>query len=457
MGLYIQVHSMHGLVRSVNLELGRDEDTGGQILYIKYLAAELGMLPEVDRVDVITRRIIDVDYPGYSDLVEPITSKAHIVRIECGPKRYIKKVNLWPYMEEYTNNCLKYIKKLGRIPDILHSNYADAGLVCTRLAKILAIPQVHTGHSLGKPKMARLGVTDQNFSEFDRIYHFSERFKAEQEAIDNAAAIIVSTDEERLHQYNLYNVDISDSRFHIIPPGLNSLKIYPPAEENRTAENLVARGRILSLINQALAEPAKPMVFTISRLDYRKNLTSLVKAYAFDRELQTMANLVIVTGSLGKMGKHEQLLMQEMQSIVDAYNLTDKVCIIKHLEYETQVGEMYRVVHDYRGVFVNPAFHEPFGITILEAAATGIPIVATNNGGPVEILAKCDCGLLIDPRDTKAIARACKKILNGNDQWSMYAQNGLKNVPAYYSWANTARKELQIFLNILGNRTVTLT
>jgi sucrose-phosphate synthase len=157
------------------------------------------------------------------------------------------------------------------------------------------------------------------------------------------------------------------------------------------------------------------------------------------------------------MGKHEQLLMQEMQSIVDAYNLTDKVCIIKHLEYETQVGEMYRVVHDYRGVFVNPAFHEPFGITILEAAATGIPIVATNNGGPVEILAKCDCGLLIDPRDTKAIARACKKLLIGNDQWSMYAQNGLKNVPAYYSWANTARKELQIFLNILGNRTVTLT
>lgn len=452
MGLYIQAHSMHGLVRSENLELGRDEDTGGQILYIKYLAAELGMLPEVDRVDVVTRRIIDVDYPGYSDLVEPITPKAHIVRIECGPKRYIKKADLWPYIKEYTDNCLKYIKKLGRIPDILHSNYADAGAVCFHLSKILGVPQVHTGHSLGKPKMARLGVTDKNFAEFDRIFHFSERFKAEQEAIDNAAAIIVSTDEERLHQYNLYNVDISDSRFHIIPPGLNSLKIYPPAEENRTAENLAARDRIISLINQALAEPAKPMVFSISRLDYRKNLTSLVKAYAFDRELQKMANLVIVTGSLGKMGKHEQLLMKEMQSIVQAYNLTGKVCFIKHLEYETEVGEMYRVVHDFRGVFVNPAFHEPFGITILEAAATGIPVVATNSGGPVEILAKCDCGVLIDPRDTQAIASACKKLLNGNDQWGRYAQNGLKNVPVHYSWANTARKELQIFLDILDKR-----
>jgi len=45
MGLYIQIHSMHGLFRSENLELGRDEDTGGQIIYVRYLAQELAALP----------------------------------------------------------------------------------------------------------------------------------------------------------------------------------------------------------------------------------------------------------------------------------------------------------------------------------------------------------------------------------------------------------------------------
>ena len=54
------------------------------------------------------------------------------------------------------------------------------------------------------------------------------------------------------------------------------------------------------------------------------------------------------------------------------------------------------------GVFVNPALTEPFGLTLLEAGATGLPIVATNDGGPRDIIANCDNGLLIDPLDGDA-------------------------------------------------------
>ena len=100
MGLYIQMHSMHGLFRSHHLELGRDEDTGGQILYVRYLAIELAKLPEVDKVDIIVRRIVDPDYPGYSDEVEPVVPGVDIVRIECGPEGYIMKVDLWPFLDE---------------------------------------------------------------------------------------------------------------------------------------------------------------------------------------------------------------------------------------------------------------------------------------------------------------------------------------------------------------------
>jgi glycosyltransferase involved in cell wall biosynthesis len=38
-----------------------------------------------------------------------------------------------------------------------------------------------------------------------------------------------------------------------------------------------------------------------------------------------------------------------------------------------------------QGVFVNPALVEPFGLTLIEAAAYGLPMVATKNGGPVDI------------------------------------------------------------------------
>mgnify|MGYP000069541195 CR=1 FL=1 len=44
------------------------------------------------------------------------------------------------------------------------------------------------------------------------------------------------------------------------------------------------------------------------------------------------------------------------------------------------------------GVFINPALTEPFGLTLLEAAASGLPVVATENGGPVDIIANCKNG-----------------------------------------------------------------
>ncbi len=452
MGLYIQMHSMHGLTRAQHLELGRDEDTGGQILYVRYLALELGKMDEVDQVDIIVRRIQDKDYPGYDEIIEPVGPKVNIVRIECGPEKYILKTDLWPYLNEFIKNCQEYISEKGRRPDILHSNYADSGYVCARLSQELGIVQVHTGHSLGKPKMARLGVTDKNFAEKDAEYHFTERLRAEQHAIDNANAIVVSTDEERLFQYNMYDVDVCDSRFKVIPPGANLNKFYPPGEEGKTEWDLIARERLMALLQVELAEPEKPMIFTISRLDYRKNLISLVKAFAFDEELQGMSNLVLVTGTLGQMGKHEQILMDEIDAMVTKYNLQEKVCIIKHLSYKTEGGEIYRLATESQGVFVNPAFHEPFGITVLEAGASGLPVVATNSGGPVEILENCNCGFLVEPRDTREIAEKCKALLTDNDKWQQFSKNGIENVKKFYSWEAAARKELNLFQDLVAQR-----
>ena len=58
-GLYIQMFSLHGLVRASNLEMGRDADTGGQIKYVVELAKYLSMHREVGRVDLFTRLISD--------------------------------------------------------------------------------------------------------------------------------------------------------------------------------------------------------------------------------------------------------------------------------------------------------------------------------------------------------------------------------------------------------------
>ncbi|MBA0681220.1 hypothetical protein Goari_012873, partial [Gossypium aridum] len=85
------------------------------------------------------------------------------------------------------------------------------------------------------------------------------------------------------------------------------------------------------------------------------------------------------------------------------------------------------------GVFINPAFIEPFGLTLIEAAAYGLPIVATKNGGPVDIHRVLDNGLLVDPHDQQSIADALLKLVSDKHLWARCRQNGLKNIHLF-SW-----------------------
>ena len=83
-GLYILLFSIHGLVRSRNIEMGRNADTGGQVKYVLELAEHLSLRPEVAQVDLFTRLIRDKTLsPVYSQPIEPLNDKVRIVRIQC--------------------------------------------------------------------------------------------------------------------------------------------------------------------------------------------------------------------------------------------------------------------------------------------------------------------------------------------------------------------------------------
>ena len=65
-----------------------------------------------------------------------------------------------------------------------------------------------------------------------------------------------------------------------------------------------------------------------------------------------------------------------------------------------QVPAIYRWAADRKGLFVNPALTEPFGLTLLEAAASGLPIgKLQDDGGPRDIHRRCENGLLVDVTD----------------------------------------------------------
>jgi sucrose-phosphate synthase len=441
-GPYIQLFSLHGLIRSKNLEMGRDADTGGQVKYVMELGTGLSDRKDIGRVDLFTRLIADKRVSSdYSQPIEVINDKFRIVRIQCGGRKYMRKELLWPHLEEFVDKTIKFIKRNQAIPDIVHGHYPDAGYVALQLADILGLPFIYTGHSLGRAKLARLLEQGMTEAEIIRKFKIDRRIDVEEQILARADLVVTSTRHEIKEQYGLYqNKDVPEYR--VIPPGIGIDTFYPyyhdHLEDAQPSENArYAQASMLKELNRFFTVPEKPLILALSRPDKRKNISGLVQAYGKDLELQSMANLAVFAGlrkDIDAMADNEREVLTEMLLAMDKYDLYGKMAIPKKHDFEYEVPALYRIAAERRGVFVNPALTEPFGLTLLEASATGLPIVATNDGGPNDIIRNCKNGTLVDVSQTRQISSAVRKIIADTDLWEHYSKNGIMNVRKHYTW-----------------------
>ena len=442
---YIVLVSVHGLIRGHNLELGRDADTGGQTKYVVDLAQALAEQDGIERVDLITRRVVDASISeDYAQPVEQLSSGARIIRIDAGPDEYLPKEQLWDHLDSFMDNLTTWIGEQPRMPDLVHSHYADAGYVGVRLANLLSVPLIHTGHSLGRDKRKRLLARGLSREEIEKTYNIERRIDAEEEVLANADLIITSTHNEIEEQYGLYNY-FDPKRMVVVPPGTDLKLFHPPQKTEHTDFE--------KQLPQFLNDLHKPIILALSRPDERKNILTLIEAYGESAELQQRANLMIIAGNrddIRDMDIGAQQVMTNILLLIDAYNLYGKVAIPK-AHQSTEVPAIYRLVAASGGVFVNPALTEPFGLTLLEAAASGLPLVATENGGPVDIISNCKNGLLVDPLDSDAIITALLSLLKDKKAWQKAHDNGIKAVRKFYSWQAHSKAYLQK-INKLGDK-----
>jgi len=443
-GYYIVLISVHGLIRGHDLELGRDADTGGQTKYVVELARALGERPEIAQVDLLTRRVVDPKVSDdYARAIEPLSAKARIVRIDCGEERYIPKEELWDYLESFSDNALAFLHAEPNLPQIIHSHYADAGYVGTRLSHQLGIPLVHTGHSLGRSKRKQLLASGVKREAIETTYTMSRRIEAEETTLGVAARVITSTHQEIEEQYGLYDCYQPD-KMRVIPPGTDLGRFHPPDGDEQ--ESAIARE-----LGRFLHAPDKPMILALSRPDPRKNIIALIEAYGQSPRLQQAANLVIVAGNrddIRDMESGAQEVLNAVLLAIDQFDLYGKVAYPKHHQPD-DVSLLYRLAALSGGVFINPALTEPFGLTLIEAAACGLPLVATEDGGPIDIIGNCHNGHLIDPLDREAMAATLLGVLADMKAWRRFADNGIKGVRRHYSWQAHAEKYLDVIRPVI--------
>ena len=429
MGIRLLHLHLHGLFRSHELELGRDADTGGQTLYVLELVRSLAQRAEVEQVDVVTRLIqdrrVDLDY---SQRVEDIGPGARILRFPFGPKRYLRKELLWPHLEELADQLVEHLGQPGQRVDWIHAHYADAGLVGALVSQRLGIPLVFTGHSLGREKQRRLLAGGLDRSQIEQTYAISRRIDAEERALAQADLVITSTRQEADQQYSRYG-HFQAAQAEVVPPGVDATRFHPHSSSTEGSA-------LQSLLQPFLREPDRPPLLAISRAVRRKNIPALVEAYGQSPVLRQRHNLVLVLGCRDdprQLEKQQRDVLQQVFDLVDRFDLYGQVAYPKQ-HSRAQIPALYRWAARRGGLFVNPALTEPFGLTLLEAAACGLPMVATDDGGPRDIQNRCDNGLLADVTDPGALQEALELAGSDRSRWRRWSDNGVEAISRHFSW-----------------------
>ena len=407
--------ALQGCLKLSNVVYGITADTGGHIKYLLELARASSADPWIDRVDIVARGFaVGALGEGYRPGRES-DGKVNLVRLDDGSNAYLTKEQMHTRHDRLCEAFGSYLRSLDRLPDVIHAHYADAGILARYAKEEFGIPYVFTGHSLGAVKRE---VSADISGDLDT------RIAIEERALETANAVIASSRDEAEAQYEHY-AGIESGRIRVIPPGCD-LSSFEGATVTEKVSNSVAR---------FLYDADKPIILAIARPVRKKNLIGLVEAYAASPQLQQAANLVLVAGCRGlidELEKECREVLNELLAAIDKHDLYGKVAYPKSHEPE-DIPAYYALARQSGGVFVNPALNEPFGLTLLEAAAARLPVVATDSGGPNDIVERCNNGTLVCPHDTDGIARACLNIVTDRKKWVRYASAGGDAV-ASYDW-----------------------
>ena len=404
-------------------QYGITQDTGGHIAYILGEMAALARRSDVASAEIVTRLFDDplLD-PIHSQPCEQIAPNLSIFRINSGNTRYLAKEALEADRAAFTQALIKELSSRRTLPDIIHAHFADAAGVANEVRREFGIPFVYTAHSLGLDKAATIRGIDDGLR---------RRIDQEAAAIANAAAVIGSSRDECERQLLAY-------------PGAQIGKIHriTPGTHKRLRDH---KAKAEALIAPFLREPGRPIILAIARPVWKKNLAALIDAFGSDPRLRKTANLVIVAGQRRQSeecdGEHAAVF-RNMLDLIDRHDLYGSVAYPKTHDEEDVAG-LYQLAAASRGVFVNPALIEPYGLTIVEAASYGLPVVATRNGGTVDTVSELAHGDLVDPRSPAEIAGAVRRLLTDHAYWDQCSANGAENAKTH-TWTAYAAHFVKI-------------
>jgi len=406
----IAMVSTHGYV-AAQPPLGA-ADTGGQVVYVLELSKKLAQLGY--EVDIWTRRFED------QPEIEPVGEQVRIIRARCGGHNFIPKEYLYEKLPQWSENALRIINKQELRYEFVNSHYWDAGMAGQHLSEVLAVPHLHTPHSLGIWKRRQM---ESDFpgdaAKFEKQYNFAKRIHHERLLYESAHLVLATTPPQLELLVGDYEVPAVKCR--MIPPGYDDNRFFPVSEA--TERSLRQRFGFTG-----------PVVMALGRLARNKGYDLLIQAFQLVAQRNQEVTLYLAVGGTN-LTTLEESILGELKALVVQLDLNDRVRFGSFIA-DDQLADYYRAAD----VFVLSSRYEPFGMTAIEAMACGTPTVVTVHGGLYRAVTFGRHALYADPFDREDLGIMIYKVLKHPRLRARLSRMGAHKARSLFTWTGIAQQ-----------------
>ena len=380
-------------------KLGEDK-VGGMNVYIMNLAAALA---DIDNdIDIFTRKH-DLNDP----VIVKISEKIRIIHLDAGPIMDDNN-DLYNFMDEFTNNIIKF-NSLEQIKyNIIHSHYWLSGPVANVLSDKWEIPNVITFHTLSAIKLKASSS----------IVEHDKRYEVEKDSMSKVDSIIVSTKSELEDIRKLYG--ILDEKIKVIPPGVN-LELFRPM-------NKIESKKSLGLYDNNV-------ILYVGRIDPIKGLYTLLDS-VFNLNDSYNIKLIIVGGELNK--SQDLINLQNYTVDKNKSHIVDFVGIVDQSNLP--------IYYNAADLFLLTSYYESFGLSVLESLSCGTPAIVSNVGGLSNLIDNGVNGYLVNdisPKSFKTYIEYFFKNINIKK-----SSIECRKKAEYYQWSKSGRSMFNLYKEI---------
>ncbi len=393
-------------------------DGGGQNVYVAQLAKHLAALGY--EVDVFTRR-------DRRDLPEIVnwTDRVRIIHVDAGPASYVRKEDMLPLMNEFREWMLNFFRHQEERYDLVHAHFFMSGLVAADIKRATGIPFVITFHALGKVRRLHQGRAD-DFSD--------QRFLIEERIVREADQIIAECPQDEEDLIRLYDADVE--RLTVVPAGFDPTEFWP-----------IDKTRARRKLGLKLAKDER-VVLQLGRMVPRKGVDTALLGFAkLVREYGVRAKLLIVGGESRDPDPKVTPEIGRLMALAESEGVAEHVIFTG-----ARRREELRYYYAAADVFVSTPWYEPFGITPLEAMASGTPVIGSNVGGIKFSVRDGESGYLVPPQDADAVAERLAFLFQHPKVMTVLRQHAIRRANDLFTWQRVASAMAATYEQLLSQR-----